>query len=308
MPPTPHRRSVFTAPVVTLALALVLVLAVGAWLRWRPISDTELARLNARAIVENVQSQVQGGAINLPRELLDQQLLELGPSPTRWQQQRFQQVQTERDLPTPTGNVRSADDAALLLSQQALTSPDSHLSAQLAEAAGSWWREAPPAEQAKAWRRASSSPDKKITQDISAPEENACTPGSLSAVTALDRLRYTAQAAAPWSTHDSSQKSARPGRTTPHTPGISIEEVESASASVLDSPPLRAVLRCEPTPIKAIHPLPRGITSEPTETVRSAAHDANVAAVAALNESPQDQREWLLHIVRLTALTQSGSA
>lgn len=76
--------------IALVAIALVLVLAGGAWATWRPLSDHDAARLTARDIVASV---AESPDTRIPRETSDRQLSALGPAATSAQRDRLTEQQ-----------------------------------------------------------------------------------------------------------------------------------------------------------------------------------------------------------------------
>lgn len=274
-----------------LVLALLLVLAAGAWALWRPLSDDDAARLAARAAAESVRSQLHPDPRLLPEDVLTRQLDAFGAPATTAQQRRLD----ERGAvaPAPPSLEAAADDLAHL----ARSTEDERLTADLASVAASWWAgaanghgvdalgpRATPQEAAQAAEQDAEDAGGPVTA-----QEDACASGLTAAVTAVDRSLFTAEAVA-----------ARKGSQA----GSARELVDGAAAlhrTALSDPRVAPVLECEPPPVVGHHELPPGVQQDPVRALGRAEREARDALVRAAASSSGEQRTWVLDALRTAA-------
>lgn len=243
---------------VALALVLVLVLAAGLWARWRPLSDDDAARLGARATVASVRTDLHPDPSVLPDAVLADQEAAFGPAATPSQARHLE----ARGAGAPPSSLA---DAAARLEDVARTSPDGELAATAASVAASWWAAEPPPTGADATNGAASS----------------CAPSQLAAVTALDRARFTAEAATARIPADGAQ-------------GGTVDAVTDTLDATLRDPAVTPMLSCDPAPVAGGHVLPAGFTEDPARAVGGTLREASAALVSAVGASSPEDREWLL--------------
>ena len=314
-PPAPPARA-WRVLAVALALVLVLVLAAGLWARWRPLSDDDAARLGARTTVASVRTDLQPDPSVLPDAVLADQEAAFGPAATPSQ---------TRHLAAPGSNAtpRSLDDAASRLTDLARTTRDGDLAATAASIAASWWAAgtspigsdttAPGApgnaagagagspavsdgstEEGDGDRTAGGAASDGPTgeRDGGNTDDDAtspCDPAQLAAVTALDRSRFTAEAAtARIPAEDAATNSA-------------VEAVRETLDVWLHDSAVTPQLACDPAPVAGGYVLPDDFTEDPARAVGEALHEANAALVTAVAASLPEDRNWLLTALRETA-------
>lgn len=263
-PPAPPARA-WRVLAVALALVLVLVLAAGLWARWRPLSDDDAARLGARATVASVRADLHPDPSVLPDAVLADQEAAFGPAATPSQARHLE----ARGAGAPPSSLA---DAAARLEDVARTSPDGELAATAASVAASWWAAEPPPTGADAANGAAS----------------ACEPAQLAAVTALDRARFTAEAATARIPADGAQAGA-------------VDAVTDTLDATLREPAVTPLLSCDPAPVAGGHVLPAGFTEEPARAVGGTLREASAALVSAVAASSPEDRNWLLTALRETA-------
>lgn len=263
-PPAPPARA-WRVLAVALALVLVLVLAAGLWARWRPLSDDDAARLGARATVASVRADLHPDPSVLPDVVLTDQEAAFGPAATPSQARHLE----ARGTGAPPSSLA---DAAARLADLARTSPDGELAATAASVAASWWAAEPPPTGADATNGAASS----------------CEPAQLAAVTALDRARFTAEAATARIPADAAQAGA-------------VDGVTNTLDATLREPAVTPLLSCDPAPVAGGHVLPAGFTEDPARAVGGTLREASAALVSAVAASSPEDRDWLLTALRETA-------
>lgn len=263
-PPAPP-ASAWRVLAVALALVLVLVLAAGLWARWRPLSDDDAARLDARATVASVRADLHPDPSVLPDAVLADQEAAFGPAATPSQVRHLE----ARGTGAPPSSLA---DAAARLEDVARTSPDGELAATAASVAASWWAAEPPPAGADAANGAASS----------------CEPAQLAAVTALDRARFAAEAATARIPAGGAQ-------------GGTVDAVTDTLDATLREPAVTPLLSCDPAPVAGGHVLPAGFTEEPARAVGGTLREASAALVSAVAASSPEDRNWLLTALRETA-------
>lgn len=300
---------------VALALVLVLVLAAGLWARWRPLSDDDAARLGARATVASVRTDLHPDPSVLPDAVLADQEAAFDPAATPSQARHLE----ARGAGAPPSSLA---DAAARLEDVARTSPDGELAATAASVAASWWAAEPPPTGAEATARATeeseagSGAGSPAASDVPTEEgegdriaggaasnvpteegdggdidddaASSCEPAQLAAVTALDRARFTAEAATARIPADGAQAGA-------------VDAVKNTLDATLRDPAVTPLLSCDPAPVAGGHVLPAGFTEEPARAVGGTLREASAALVSAVAASSPGDRDWLLSALRETA-------
>ncbi|WP_124106143.1 hypothetical protein [Kocuria tytonicola] len=285
--PPADRARAWRLAALGLVLALLLVLAAGAWSLWRPLSDDDAARLAARAATGSVRTQLHPNPWLLPEDALTRQLDAFGPPATPAQQRRLE----ERGAvaPAPPSLEAAADDLARL----ARSTEDEHLTADLAAVAASWWAGAASGRGADAL---SSQDDARETEQETegtggavTDREDACGSGLTTAVTAVDRSLFTAETAA--------------ARTGPEagTAGGLVDGAAELHRAALSDPRVAPVLECEPPPVAGHHELPPGVQEDPVRALGRAEQEARDTLVRAAASSSGEQRAWILEALRTAA-------
>lgn len=314
-PPAPP-ASAWRVLAVALTLVLVLVLAAGLWARWRSLSNDDAARLGARATVASVRTGLRPDPSVLPDAVLADQEAAFGPAATPSQARHLE----ARGTGAPPGSLA---DAAAWLEDVARTSPNGELAATAASVAASWWAaEPPPAGADPTARRteeseAGSGAGSPATSDESAGERDgdgpgsgaaskvpteegdgedtdddaasSCEPAQLAAVTALDRARFTAEAAAARIPADAAQRGT-------------MDAVTDTLDATLREPAVTPMLSCDPAPVAGGHVLPAGFAEDPTRAVGGTLREASAALVSAVGASSPEDRDWLLTALLETAV------
>ena len=321
-PPAPSTRAPRTRAwrltACGLALALLLVLATGAWSLWRPLSDDDGARLTARATVESVRSELHPDPRSLPDEHLARQLDALAPAATPTQQRQLDGRGAVPDAPASLDTA--ADDLARLAQQ----TEDADLTFDLAAVAASWWAGAPdpaaallaaveqdsPAATASREDGASHSsggaasphtpgdepsspadavPSQHGERDDDAQRADACGQQLLAAVSAVDRSLFVAQAAA---------ARATPGGDT--SDGVVDAAAHEHRAALTDSR-VAPALACDPPPVAGLYELPADFTADPARATGAAEREARDTLVRAAASSSGEQRAWVMDTLRTAA-------
>lgn len=265
-----------------LALALLLVLASGAWVLWRPLSDDDAARLTARATVESVRTGLHPDPRWLPDDVLARQLDALAPAATPAQQRRLDERGVDVGRPT------SLDAAADELARLARETEDPELTSELASVAASWWAGAADGRGAGAHAPGGVA-DGAGAQGTAANRDGACGEEISAAVSAVDRSLFVAEAAAARSTsHADSTVSA-------------LSEAAQLHRTALTDSRVAAALVCDPPPVAGFHELPAGFTDDPARATGAAEQEARDALVRAAASSSGEQRAWTLDALRTAA-------
>lgn len=288
-PPAPP-ASAWRVLAVALTLVLVLVLAAGLWAHWRSLSDDDAARLGARATVASVRTGLHPDPSVLPDAVLADQEAAFGPAATPSQARHLE----ARGTGAPPGSLA---DAAAWLEDVARTSPNGELAATAASVAASWWAAEPPSagadptarrtEESEAGSGAGSPAASKVPTeegdggDTDDDAASSCEPAQLAAVTALDRARFTAEAAAARIPADAAQRGT-------------MDAVTDTLDATLREPAVTPMLSCDPAPVAGGHVLPAGFAEDPTRAVGGTLREASAALVSAVGASSPEDREWLL--------------
>ena len=297
-PPAPP-ASAWRVLAVALTLVLVLVLAAGLWAHWRSLSDDDATRLGARATVASVRTGLHPDPSVLPDAVLADQEAAFGPAATPSQARHLE----ARGTGAPPSSLA---DAAARLEDVARTSPNGELAATAASVAASWWAvEPPPAgadptarrtEESEAGSGAGSPAASKVPteegdgEDTNDDAASSCEPAQLAAVTALDRARFTAEAAAARIPADAAQRGT-------------MDAVTDTLDATLREPAVTPMLSCDPAPVAGGHVLPAGFAEDPTRAVGGTLREASAALVSAVGASSPEDRDWLLTGLLETAVT-----
>ena len=261
--------------IALVAMALVLVLAGGAWATWRPLSDHDAARLTARDIVASV---AESPDTRIPRETSDRQLSALGPAPTPAQRDRLTEQQNPIELST----------AASRLTELASTQEDAELAATMAGIAASWSATA-----AKADSDAPLVMDLEAGDHVDVASAERCTPELSALATQLDRARYTAQAA-----------EAREGNGTDPS-AAPLRQWQERLDRLHDEPHIAALYACDPHPARGGYQLPPNIAENAPDAAGHVAGDVSDYAAAALASSAPAERPWLMASLETSARAQA---
>lgn len=323
--PSAARPRAWRALAACLAALLLVVVAVGLWARWRPLSDDDAARLRALSVARAVRTDLHPDASVLPGTALDRQVDALGPAATPSQVRRL----GDRGNAAPA--VSSLDDAADQLRREAGTVRDGDLASTMASVAASWWAASVTASGSASSHSAAQDPassgngspgssgssgssdDSAVAGDsdstgassargtdktstAASPEAPAsptplrtseCETTELAAVTALDRAAFTAEAA-----------QAR------LSPGAAADAVAAASAhgrDLLREDAVAPLLSCDPRPVAARYELPSGFHGDPAAAAGEAQHEATEAVVRAVAASSPEERDWWWDALRSTS-------
>lgn len=297
-PPAPP-ASAWRVLAVALTLVLVLVLAAGLWAHWRPLPDDDDARLGARATIASVRADLDPDPSVLPDAVLADQEAAFGPAATPSQARHLE----ARGTGAPPSSLA---DAAARLEDVARTSPNGELAATAASVAASWWAAEPPpagadptarrTEESEAGSGAGSPAASKVPTeegdggDTDDDAASSCEPAQLAAVTALDRARFTAEAAAARIPADAAQRGT-------------MDAVTDTLDATLREPAVTPMLSCDPAPVAGGHVLPAGFVEDPARAVGGTLREASAALVSAVGASSPEDRDWLLTALLETAVT-----
>lgn len=261
--------------IALVAIALVLVLAGGAWATWRPLSDHDAARLTARDVVASV---AESPDTRIPRETSDRQLSALGPAATSAQRDRLTEQQDPVELTT----------AASRLTELASNQEDAELAATMAGIAASW-----SATTVRADSDAPSVMDLEAADQLDVAAAERCTPELTALATQLDRARYTAQAAEARE-DNGTDPSAAP-----------LRQWQEHLDRLLDEPHAAPLYACDPHPARGGYQLPPNIAENAPDAAGHVAGDVSEYAAAALASSAPAERPWLLASLETSARAQA---
>lgn len=289
-----------------LAIALVAVLALGAWATWRPLSDDDAARLTARDLVTSAAESSRDG---VPQETTERQLSALGPEATPAQRARINEMgSTSSASHATTGpaapaarDTASAEDnlttAVSRMTELALEQEDPELAATMAGIATSWSAnivrqnpDAPPLMRTEASGE-TPTPDTH-SQEVNAQAAERCTPELTAVATQVDRAVFTAQSA-----------KAR-GTDSPAT-GRALNEWQESLQRIQDQPAVEALYECEPRPARGGYQLPRDLAENPQAAMGDVAHDVSAYAQSAISTVTPAERTWLLDVLESSTRAQS---
>ena len=280
---------------VLLVIALVLVLAAGAWATWRPLSDHDAARLTARDIVTSV-ADVPDTPIS--RDVTERQLSALGPEATPAQRARMDERPDKESAatgdPADSGHRSSAEEhpelptAISRVSELALQQEDPQLAVTLAAIAASWSASA-----------ALDNPDAPgIMAHASGEGPRAaaaerCTPELTAVITQLDRASYTADSA-----------SARVNGGGKERDEV-LAEWQNRLRELEDLPAVTSLLECEPHPARGGYALPRDIAQDPRGAAGDSARELSEITAGAMLTAAPDERPWLMSTLESAARAQA---
>lgn len=260
----------------TLAILLIATLALGAWARWRPVTEYDVARLTARGTVARLlDSPVSGHEV--PEATLQRQLAALGPGPTPSQRARLAEI-TETGRAEPNG----LPGATAQLRELAATEDDPRLAAVLAGIAASWsaahHREHPGA-----------APLMRVeARPAHSNDDERCRAALTSVVTELDRAGYVADAAA---ARLPSEGYAR----------ATLDTFRKDAARIEQLPGVASLFPCHPHPARGAYALPRETASDPAKAAATAADDLSRTGLDALATTDESERSWLMDALETSA-------
>ncbi|WP_031272954.1 hypothetical protein [Kocuria atrinae] len=296
--------------IAILAIALVAVLAIGAWATWRPLSEYDAARLTARDIVTSVDESSRD---DVPRETVDRQLSALGPAATPAQRDRLdeQSAQTT-DSSTASGSPAAeasepapADvdlpSAVSRMADLASNQEDPELAATMSGIAASWSaviaREDPTAQplmrsDAPEEPAAAGAPDRDQDDDSSAESDERCTPELTAVATQVDRALFTAQSAEARGTDSSDTAQA-------------LDEWQENLERIQDQPAVMSLYECQPRPARGGYEVPRDMTEDPAAAAGEVARDVSEYSQSAIAAVTPTERAWLLDLLESSARAQA---
>lgn len=292
--------------IALLAMALVAVLAIGAWAMWRPLSDYDAARLTARDLVTSVGESSSSG---VPRETVDRQLSALGPAATPAQRDRLEERAALPNGYRAASGTGSADarggvaatpelpSAVREMTERAKTQEDPELATTMAGIAASWSADMTRQDSAaaplmRAGAPAASEATEVHDQETSSGATDRCTPELTSVATQLDRSLFTAQSAEVRGTESADMTQA-------------VDNWQENLERIRDEPPVAALYTCEPYPARGGYDLPPEISRDPAAAGGEVAQDLSEYTQSAIAAASPAERSWLLDLLESSTRAQA---
>lgn len=289
-----------------LAIALVAVLAAGAWATWRPLSEHDAARLTARDIVTSVDESPRDV---VPQDTTDRQLSALGPAATPAQRDRLEDMRGTNSGPDATTGTpdRTPQDAASAdtdlttagsrMTELATDQEDPDLAATMAGIAASWSAEVTRQDGTAQPLMQNDVSDERAPADAGSQEAEAevterCTPELTAVATQIDRALFTAQSADARGTDFSETARALTGW-------------QESLQRIQDHPAVESLYECEPRPARGGYELPRDIADDPEAASGEVAQDVSAYAQGAISTVTPIERVWLMDVLESSARTQA---
>lgn len=292
--------------IAILAIALVAVLAIGAWATWRPLSDDDAVRLTARDIVTSVGESSRN---DIPRVTVDRQLSALGPAATPAQRDRLEDMRGANSAPDATPG--SADPkpqdavsgdtdlspAVSRMTELATDQEDPELAATMAGIAASWSAEIARQDPDAQPLMQNDAPDERApadteSQQVEVEVAERCTPELTTVATQVDRALFTAQSAEARGTDSSDTAQA-------------LDEWQENLERIQDQPAVMSLYECQPRPARGGYEVPRDITEDPAAAAGEVARDVSEYSQSAMAAVTPTERAWLLDLLESSTRAQA---